>query len=106
MSVEKAIVNILEGNLDEMRQNFSVSLSEKASMKLDEKKVEIGQKYFGQLQEANPVNPTKEGARAAKKDDESRERHMAKFGKLPARLTGELAAKFVALQTKKRSKKD
>lgn len=103
MSVEKAIVNILEGNLDEMRQNFSVSLSEKASMKLDEKKVEIGQKYFGQLQEANPA---KEGARAAKEDDESRERHMEKYGKLPARLTGELAAKFVALQTKKRSKKD
>jgi restriction endonuclease S subunit len=48
MSVEKAIVNILEGNLDEMRKNFSVSLSEKAIMKLDEKKVEIGQKYFGQ----------------------------------------------------------
>ena len=90
MSVEKAIVNILEGNLDEMRQNFSVSLSEKASMKLDEKKVEIGQNYFGQLQEANLA---KEGARAAKEDDESR-------------LTGELAAKFVALQTKKRSKKD
>ena len=106
MSVEKAIVNILEGNLDEMRQNFSVSLSEKASMKLDEKKVEIGQKYFGQLQEANLVNPAKEGARAAKKDDEMRERHMEKYGKLPARLTGELAAKFVALQTKKRSKKD
>jgi len=51
MSVEKAIVNILEGNLEEMRQNFSVALTEKASMKLDEKKVEIGQMYFGQMQE-------------------------------------------------------
>lgn len=53
MSVEKAIVNILEGNLEEMRQNFSVALTEKASMKLDEKKVEIGQKYFGQMQEGS-----------------------------------------------------
>ena len=52
MSVEKAIVNILERNLDEMRKNFSVSLSEKAIMKLDEKKVDIGQKYFGQVFES------------------------------------------------------
>ena len=98
MSVEKAIVNILEGNLEEMRQNFSVALTEKASMKLDEKKVEIGQKYFGQIQEATPAD---EGREAAKKDDESREKHMKKHGKIPARLTGELAGKFVARQAKK-----
>jgi hypothetical protein len=64
MSVEKAIVNILEGNLDEMRQNFSVSLSEKASMRLDEKKVEIGQKYFGQKKKLDEVlnDPKKKAA--------------------------------------------
>lgn len=47
MSVEKAIGNILERNLDEMRANFSSALSEKAVMKLDEKKAEIGKAYFG-----------------------------------------------------------
>lgn len=52
MSVEKAIVNILENNLDEMRANFSAALSEKAVMKLDEKKAEIGKAYFGQVREA------------------------------------------------------
>jgi hypothetical protein len=98
MSVEKAIVNILEGNLEEMRRNFSVALTEKATMKLDEKKVEIGQMYFAQLQEATPAA---EGIKAAEEDDESREKHMKKYGKLPARLTGELAAKFVARQAKK-----
>jgi hypothetical protein len=98
MSVEKAIVNILEGNLDEMRKNFSVSLSEKAIMKLDEKKVDIGQKYFGQVFESSPAA---EGRKAAKEDDESREKHMKKYGKVPARLTGELADKFVARQKKK-----
>lgn len=46
MSVEKAIVNILEKNLDEMRANFSSALSEKAVMKLDEKKADIGKSYF------------------------------------------------------------
>jgi hypothetical protein len=60
MSVEKAIVNILEGNLDEMRKNFSVSLSEKAIMKLDEKKVDIGQKYFGQAKKLDEVLNNKE----------------------------------------------
>jgi hypothetical protein len=38
-----------------MRKNFSVSLSEKASMRLDEKKVEIGQKYFGQTKKLDEV---------------------------------------------------
>jgi hypothetical protein len=47
MSVEKAITNILERNLDEMRANFSSALSEKAVMKLDERKAEIGKSYFG-----------------------------------------------------------
>ena len=47
MSVEKAIGNILERNLDDMRVNFSSALSEKAVMKMDQKKAEIGKTYFG-----------------------------------------------------------
>jgi len=47
MSIENAIINILENNLDAMRANFSASLSEKAVQKLDERKKEIGQSYFG-----------------------------------------------------------
>ena len=51
MSVNKAISNILDKNLDEMRVNFSSALSEKAVMKLDEKKAKIGKGYFGQVSE-------------------------------------------------------
>ncbi len=53
MSVNKAISNILDKNLDEMRVNFSSALSEKAVMKLDEKKAKIGKGYFGQVMEDN-----------------------------------------------------
>lgn len=99
MSINKAIENIFEGRLDEMRQNFSAALTSKAVDKLEERKIQIAENYFGQVDEGNPA---KEGARAAKKDDESREKHIKKYGKLPARFTGELAAKFVARQEKKR----
>jgi hypothetical protein len=51
MSIKNALSNILEGNLDAMRQNFSSSLTEKAVQKLEEKKVEIAQNYFGQVKE-------------------------------------------------------
>lgn len=98
MSIENAIINIMENNLDAMRANFSVALSEKAVQKLDERKKEIAENYFG----LNEGNPAKEGADAAKKDDEMRKKHMEKYGKLPARLTGKLASKFVARQEKKR----
>lgn len=48
MSIKKAIDNILEGNLEQMRENFSNTLSTKAVEKLEEKKVEIARHYFGQ----------------------------------------------------------
>ena len=48
MSIKEAIVNILENNLDAMRNNFSNVLSTKAVEKLEEKKIEIANKYFGQ----------------------------------------------------------
>jgi hypothetical protein len=53
MSVKEAIYNILENNLDDMRQNFSATLTAKAVERLEEKKIEIAENYFGQL------NPTK-----------------------------------------------
>jgi hypothetical protein len=51
MSVNKALNNILEGKLDEMRTNFSNSLSAKAVEKLEERKIEIAKNYFGQTKE-------------------------------------------------------
>lgn len=48
MSVKEAINNILEGNLDAMRQNFSNALSTKAVEKLEERKIEIAKNYFGE----------------------------------------------------------
>ena len=47
MSVNKALDNILDKKLDEMRQNFSAALSTKAVEKLEERKIEIAQNYFG-----------------------------------------------------------
>jgi regulator of replication initiation timing len=93
MYVKEAIQNILEKNLDEMKNNFQAALTEKAISQLEEKKIKIAQSYFGQMDEMK--NPAREGSEAAKKDEESREKHMEKYGKLPARLTGELAAKFM-----------
>ena len=51
MSIKNALSNIIEGNLDAMRQNFSSALTEKAVQKLEEKKVEIAKNYFGQVME-------------------------------------------------------
>jgi hypothetical protein len=48
MSIKEAINNILENNLDAMRTNFSNVLSTKAVEKLEEKKIDIANKYFGQ----------------------------------------------------------
>lgn len=41
----------MEGNLDGMRAEFSNALSTKAVEKLEERKIEIAQAYFGQMQE-------------------------------------------------------
>jgi hypothetical protein len=51
MSIKRALDNILEGNLDEMRQNFSSALTTKSVEKLEERKIEIAKNYFGQMQE-------------------------------------------------------
>lgn len=47
MSINKAIENIFEGKLDEMRQNFSAALTSKAVEKLEERKIQIAENYFG-----------------------------------------------------------
>jgi hypothetical protein len=47
MSVKNAIDNILENNLEAMRQNFSSAITTKAVEKLEERKVEIAKNYFG-----------------------------------------------------------
>ena len=51
MTIKNALYNILEGNLDEMRQNFSAALTTKAVEKLEERKIEIAKNYFGQMME-------------------------------------------------------
>lgn len=56
MNIEKAIENILDNNLDEMRQNFSAALSTKAVEKLQERKIEIAKNYFGQMFETVEQN--------------------------------------------------
>lgn len=48
MSIKAALNNILEGNLDEMRQNFSSALTTKAVEKLEERKIEIAKNYFAE----------------------------------------------------------
>lgn len=49
--IKEALSNIIEGNLDAMRQNFSSALMEKAVQKLEEKKIDIAESYFAQIDE-------------------------------------------------------
>ena len=51
MSVQKALDNILENKLDEMRTNFSSAITTKAVEKLEERKIEIAKSYFGKTKE-------------------------------------------------------
>jgi hypothetical protein len=60
MSINKAIENIFEGRLDEMRQNFSAALTSKAVDKLEERKIQIAENYFGQVDESDlPITKQK-----------------------------------------------
>ena len=47
MSVKQAIFNIAENKLDEMKENFKKALAQKAADKLEEKKVDMGNAFFG-----------------------------------------------------------
>jgi hypothetical protein len=51
MSIKKALDSILEGNLDEMRHNFSSALTTKAVEKLEEQKIAIAKSYFAKTKE-------------------------------------------------------
>ena len=91
MYIKEAIQNILDKNLDEMKNNLQAALTEKAVMQLEEKKIKIAQGYFGQ----KGKSPAKEGSEAAEDDDNERKEYEKKGEKIPARLTGELARKFM-----------
>jgi len=56
MSVNKALENILEGNLDAMRTHLSNTLATKAVEKLEERKIDIAQGYFGQVMEEEQID--------------------------------------------------
>lgn len=45
-SIEQAFDALLERNLDSMRENIALSLSQKAAEALEEKKVQIASTYF------------------------------------------------------------
>ena len=65
MSINKALDNILEGKLDKMRDNFSAALSTKAVEKLEERKIEMAQNYFGQVNE-DDMNKFDDGSETKK----------------------------------------
>ena len=46
-NIKEALSNILEKKLDVMKENFNAALTSKAMEKLEEKKIEIAQTYFG-----------------------------------------------------------
>lgn len=46
-SIKEALEKILEQDLEGMRNAFSAAITERAVDKLEEKKVEIAQSYFG-----------------------------------------------------------
>ncbi len=48
MTIKNAIENIIENDLDSMRQQFTSALTTKAVEKLEERKIEIAKNYFGQ----------------------------------------------------------
>ena len=47
-NIKEAITCILEGNLELMREHINTELSIRAAEKLEEKKIEIADTYFGQ----------------------------------------------------------
>lgn len=98
MYIKEALGNIVDKDLNLMKENFNSALTEKALQKLEERKIEIAQSYFAMLEEGK--SPAAKGKEAAEKDDEMREKHMEKYGKLPKRLSGELAAKFMKKKSK------
>jgi hypothetical protein len=75
MSIREAIYNVIENNLDAMRQNFSNAITTKAVEKLEERKIEIAQNYFGQMDEA--VEQIDELKRSTARSAEKKAKYMA-----------------------------
>lgn len=97
MSVNKALYNILEGKLDDMRSNFSSALSTKAVEKLEERKIDIAQKYFGQMQEeAEELDEVLDTVKRA-------EKHIIKHNK--SELSAKLSGDKETLRKRKRGEK-
>ena len=80
MSIKRALDNILEGNLDEMRQNFSSALTTKAVEKLEERKIEIAKNYFGQFNEEQVDEELSTGAGLKSGDVENAKAAFKKKG--------------------------
>jgi hypothetical protein len=106
MSIKRALDSILEGNLDEMRQNFSSALTTKAVEKLEERKIDIAKNYFGQMQEEvervdeekikmhgipNKVTP-KRGKKLSQKDSDAITITNNLFGRMEALKNGNIQA--------------
>jgi hypothetical protein len=53
MHIKEALQNMIDKKLDLMRENIESALTEKAVEMLEERKIEIASKYFGQLSEEN-----------------------------------------------------
>lgn len=53
MYIKEALQNIIDKKLDVMKENIEATLTEKAIEMLEERKIEIASKYFGQLSEEN-----------------------------------------------------
>ena len=47
MYIKEAVKNLAEKKLDKMKENLNKALSEKAVQKLEEKKINVAQNYFG-----------------------------------------------------------
>jgi hypothetical protein len=52
MHIKEALDSILEKKLDLMKENFQAALNEKAVEKLEGRKIEIAEKYFGLTKES------------------------------------------------------
>jgi hypothetical protein len=48
MHIKEALNNIIDKKLDLMKENFQAALTEKAIEKLEERKIQIAETYFGQ----------------------------------------------------------
>lgn len=51
MSIDQAINNILENNLQAMKENFNTALYQKAAEKLEEKKIDVASNLLKTNQE-------------------------------------------------------